>query len=213
MSGIIDISLPLHPDLPVWPGGHGIRISRLMNISQGDTANVSRLDIDIHSGTHIDAPLHFIEGGKTTAEIPLEWLIGPCLVADMRGKKAITAADLEGLSLPDQVERILFRTDNSLKWADLSHPFDPDYCALTADAAQWVADRRIRLVGIDYHSIQRFHDPVDTHIILLSREVVILEGLDLRQAAPGWYKLTCLPVKIWGMEGASARAVLEPLAG
>ena len=122
------------------------------------------------------------------------------------------ARDLEELDLPAGTERLLFRTDNSRLWEDPGHRFRTDYCALTLDAAEWVAGSGVRLVGIDYHSIQRFHDPADTHVVLLEREIVILEGLDLRQVEPGPYRLWCLPIKLKGVEGASARAVLEPLA-
>ena len=212
MTHLIDISVSLHEGLPVWPGSHGVHISSLLDMQQGDEANVTRLDIDIHSGTHIDAPRHFLPDGKTTDAIPLDVLVGLCQVVDLRGRECITARDLEELDLPAGTERLLFRTDNSRLWEDPGHRFRTDYCALTLDAAEWVAGSGIRLVGIDYHSIQRFHDPADTHVVLLEREIVILEGLDLRQVEPGPYRLWCLPIKLKGVEGASARAVLEPLA-
>jgi arylformamidase len=210
MSRFIDISVLLHADLPTWPDSHGIHISRLMEMDKGDDANVSRLDIDLHSGTHIDAPHHFMNNGVTTDSIPLDTLIGTCFVADMRNKSSITAADLEAASIPEGTKRLLFKTDNSQHWADLSHSFRKDFCALTADGAQWVVDQKIQLVGIDYHSIQLFHDSFDTHVILLKNEVVILEGLDLREVAPNKsYKLLCLPIKVKGVDGVSTRAVLE----
>jgi arylformamidase len=212
MSRFIDISVLLHPDLPTWPDSHGVHISRLATIDKGDDANVSRLDLDLHSGTHIDAPHHFMNNGITTEQIPLETLIGTCFVADMRGKTRITAADLDTARIPKGTRRLLFKTDNSNYWADLSHSFRKDFCALTADGAQWVVDRKIELVGIDYHSIQLFHDPFDTHVILLKNEVVILEGLDLREVTPDQtYRLMCLPIKVKGVDGVSSRAVLEVL--
>jgi arylformamidase len=132
-------------------------------------------------------------------------------VVSFEGQKAITADGLEALKLPGGVSRLLFKTDNSKKWDDPSHPFDTEYCALTADAAHWVADHDIVLVGIDYLSIQLFHDPPDTHVILLGKEVVILETLDLRGVAPGPYELLCLPISARGVEGIPARALLKTL--
>lgn len=209
MSRLIDISVPLHNGLPVWPGNPGVSFRWTLRIAGGDAVNASRMGINVHSGTHIDAPLHFIEGGKTTAEIPLEKLCGPCRVVSFEGQKTITAAGLEALQLPPDTRRLLFKTDNSKKWSDPGHSFDPDFCALTADAAQWIVDRNIVLVGIDYLSIQLFYDPPDTHLILLGNEVVILETLDLSGATPGYYDLYCLPLSAKGVEGIPARAVLQ----
>ena len=206
---IIDISVPLSAGLPVWPGEAAPKIHRTASMKKGDPCNVSFLEIGSHTGTHIDAPLHFVDDAGTTGEIPLDKLIGPCTVVDMTGKTRISAADLEALSLPEATEKILFKTDNSKHWDDPQHSFREDFCALTADAAQWVVDHGIHLVGIDYLSIQLYHDSFDTHVILLSNEVVIVEGLDLRQAEPDDYRLVCLPLKIEGVEGTLARAILE----
>ncbi|MCB0643291.1 MAG: cyclase family protein [Phaeodactylibacter sp.] len=211
MGQLIDISVTLDEQLPVWPDSHGVHISLLMDMAAGEEANVSRLDIDVHSGTHIDAPRHFLRDGAYTHEIPLEKTVGHCQVLDMRGKDRITADDLQHAALQPGIEKILFKTDNSEKWRDPHHTFDPNFCALTADAAQWVVDRGIHLTGIDYHSIQLFYDSMETHRILLRAKVVILEGLNLLNVDPGTYKLLCLPLKVHGVEGISARAVLETL--
>jgi arylformamidase len=178
-------------------------------MKNGGVANVTRIETGSHTGTHIDAPLHFVDGGKTTAEIPLENLVGPCQVVDMTGKTKITAADLDLLDLPQGTQKLLFKTDNSRLWEDMTHSFFEEFCALTADAALWVVEHGIHLVGIDYLSIQLYHDTFDTHVILLSNEVVIVEGLDLRKVAPDAYRLICLPLKMEGVEGTLARAVLE----
>jgi len=191
MKKIIDITVPLSSRLPVWTDSHGVNISRLMEIEK-DGWTVSRLDIDVHSGTHIDAPLHIVPNGKTTNEIPLEKLIGNCI-------------------LPKDTKRLLCKTDNSRHWGNIHHEFRTDFCSLTADAAQWVVDNKIELVGIDYHSIQLYHDPPDTHQILLENEVVILETLNLLDVEPGEYRLICLPLKVEGVEGISVRAVLEKI--
>ncbi|MEK7253616.1 MAG: cyclase family protein [Bacteroidota bacterium] len=211
MSQLIDISVAIHPRFPVWPTNRPLSIMQTDSMKSGSVANVTRLETGSHTGTHIDAPLHFVDDAKTTEEIPLEKLVGKCQVLDFQGKKQITAADLEMANLVPDVEKLLFKTDNSRLWDDLSHPFYEDFCALTADAAAWIVENGFHLVGIDYLSIQLFHDPPDTHVILLSKEVVIVEGLDLRQVQPGLYRLICLPLKIKGVEGTLARAVLETI--
>ena len=209
MNQLLDISVPLHPGLPVWPGNPNVRIESTLRMADGDVANVSHLELNVHSGTHIDAPLHFVDGAKTTEEIPLEKLVGPCQVVSFEGQTAITANGLEALQLPPGTRRLLFKTDNSRKWSDLHHPFDPDFIAITLDAAHWIVNRGIELVGIDYLSIQRFHDPTDTHVVLLENEVVILETLNLSAVEPGAYRLICLPLRAMGVEGIPARAILE----
>lgn len=212
MRNIIDISVPMHPMLPVWPTNRPVSIEHLQSIKNGAVANATHFSTNSHTGTNIDAPLHFVDDAKTTEEIPLDKLIGPCQVVDFQKKTKITADDLSQSGIAPGTEKLLFKTDNSRLWDDLSHPFYEDYCALTADAAQWVVDHQIHLAGIDYLSIQLYHDSPDTHVILLSNEVVILEGIDLRQVQPGAYRLICLPLKIKGVEGTMARAVLETLA-
>lgn len=181
-------------------------------MTEGSDANVTFLAMGSHTGTHIDAPLHFVNGGKTTEEIPLHKLIGECEVVDFRGIKKITAEDLARKFSDRQPSgKLLFKTDNSVLWDNPKHEFYLDYCALTADAAQWCVDHDVHLVGIDYLSIQLYYDPIDTHVILLSNEVVIVENLDLREIEEGEYRLICLPLKVEGVEGTLARAVLEKL--
>ncbi len=209
MPKIIDISVPLSPGLPVWTGESKVAITKKADMDHGDDANVSHLQIGSHTGTHIDSPLHFVKDGKTTEEIPLAKLIGACLVVDCRGKTEITAADLDDLNIPTGTEKLLFKTDNSNLWDQPEHEFYLDYCALTADAAQWVVDHDIHLVAIDYLSIQKYEDSIDTHVILLTNEVVIVENVDLRFVEPGEYRLVCLPLRIKGVEGTLARAILE----
>ena len=211
MPRIIDISVPLQPGLPQWPGSDPLQIRQLDSLAAGAVANVTYLQTGSHTGTHIDAPLHFIDGGKTTDEIPLEKLVGTCQVLDFTGKSAIAAADLAAAGVQPDIGKLLFRTDNSRFWDNPVHAFREDFCALTLDACQWVVDHGIHLVGIDYLSIQLYEDSFDSHVVLLSAEVVIVEGLDLRNAVPGIYKLSCLPLKVRGVEGMMARAVLETI--
>jgi arylformamidase len=202
---IIDISVPLHDGLPVWPGGADFSVEQ-MSTERGDDANVSVLNCDLHAGTHIDAPLHFIEGGKSVDRIALDILCGPVFVSDLTGVDEITESDLASVPMPEGTERLLFKTRNSGLWKD--RLFDPDYVALTEDGARWVVEKGIRLVGIDYLSIQPYNDEPSVHRILLGAGVVVLEGLNLTDALPGLYDLICLPLKLLGAEGAPARAIL-----
>lgn len=212
MSSIIDISVPLHNDMPLWPGGPGYDWSWHHRIDPDHAANVSQMSLGAHTGTHVDAPLHFVPGGNTVEQMALDVLVGPAVVAALPDAARITAADLAALNLPDNTRRVLFKTRNSALWGQPDHPFQEDFVALTTDAAQWVVGRGIRLVGVDYLSVQLYHDGPETHQILLGADVVIVEGLDLSAVSPGAYELTCLPLKLLGAEGAPARAILRPLA-
>jgi len=205
---IHDISVPLYNGMPVWPDSNGIRIIRTSKIECGDQCNVSRLDCDIHVGTHIDAPYHFLANGATIDELQLEILVGPALVVHFPDLNVITTDDLEILDLPDGISRILFRTRNSDFWKKGINEFEHDYVALTSGAASWLVNKGFSLVGIDYLSIQRYGDAPLTHKILLENGIIILEGLNLSGIEPRTYQLICLPLNLKGAEGAPARAVL-----
>jgi len=205
----IDISIPLHSDIPTWPGSPGIRLHWYKRLDAGDDCNNSRLDCDAHAGTHVDAPAHFLENGASVEQLPLEVLIGPAIVAHLREVSAITAADLARLALPAGAKRLLLRTSNSELWAVEMTGFKKDYVALTQDAAQWIVSQGIRLVGVDYLSVGSYEDGIITHQILLGAGVVVLEGLNLYDVNPGEYELVCLPLKLVGADGAPARAVLR----
>ncbi len=211
MSKYIDISVAVSPNLPRWPGSPAIEFDRSSDLERGDTANDTTIAFSVHTGTHVDAPLHFVRGGKSVETMPLEVLVGKAVVVDLSEVDVISAETLGSLALPTQTERLLLRTRNSQLWQREVREFNPDFVAITADAAQWIVDRGIKLVGIDYLSIQRFSDSPQTHLILLQAEVVIVEGLNLTDVAAGDYELTCLPLKLAGVEGAPARAILRPL--
>lgn len=209
MSRIWDITVPFRTDLPLWPGDPPPRMSLMKSMQGGYRCNVTRLETGVHFGTHLDAPCHFIEGGKGVDALPLEILVGPCVVAEIPDVAEIAPAHLDALNLPAGTTRLLLKTRNSALWERPDHAFDEAFAALTADAARWVVERGIRLIGIDYLSIQLFADPVSTtHLVLLGAEVVIVEGLDLRAVSPGAYRLTCLPMKLAGADGAPVRAIL-----
>ena len=202
-----DISVTVSPDLPVWPGDPAVVLERYLSQAAGDQANVSRLACSVHVGTHVDAPIHFVEGGRGVDELSWETLVGDALVADARGLHTITAAALEALAIPPGTRRLLLKTDNSALWS--SGVFEEGYVALEPDAARWVVEREIALLGVDYLSVQLYDDPnPDTHRILLEAGVVLLEGLDLGDVSPASYVLVCLPLKLRGADGAPARVVL-----
>jgi arylformamidase len=205
---IYDISLTLHPKLAVWPDGVGFTTSRTSSMAEGEEANVTVIHTGAHVGTHVDAPFHFVAGGKTTEALALADLVGEASVVDFRGHAHIDAAMLAALPSSAIRPRMLFKTDNSALWQSQPSTFHEDFCALTLDATEWVVAQGIRLVGIDYLSIQLYHDSFAPHRVLLGAETVILEGLDLGQVPAGIYELYCLPLKIAGSDGAPARAIL-----
>jgi len=206
---IIDISPRFDDGLPVWPGSPGFRLSPLASLESGSPANVSKLELELHTGTHIDAPRHFLPTGSTVEEIPLELLLGPAVVSEVAGARAIGPDALDRLAVPHGTERLLLRTVNSELWRSRRREFDPDFAALSLEGARWVVERRIRLLGIDYLSVQRFEDGPETHRVLLEAGVLLLEGLDLSAVTPGWWELVCLPLALVGAEAAPARAVLR----
>jgi arylformamidase len=204
---IIDISVPIRPGMIVYEGDPDVYFERVKSIAVGASANVSRLDFGVHTGTHIDAPVHFIDGAAGAETLPLDALIGPVTVIDATGiTDHIDATTLAGLNVPAGAERVIFKTRNSDLWS--KGRFSPDFLALKEDAAEALAARGVRLVGIDYLSIGPKGNGVATHVALLRKGIVILEGLDLREVTPGAYQLACLPLLINGSDGAPARAVL-----
>lgn len=205
---IHDITLTITPGLPVWPGDPPVRLSQPAHLERGDLCTITRLDISAHTGTHLDAPAHFIPGGATVERLDLDALIGPALVVDARGQGDLTAEVLQGLAIPPGVQRLLLRTDNSALWQRGEAPFTEDFVAIAPSGAAWLVERGVRLVGIDYLSVAPFDDPAPTHQILLRAGVIAVEGLDLRAIEPGAYQLICLPIKIGGADGAPCRAVL-----
>ena len=208
MSKLIDISVRLRPEMATWPGSPGFRLHATRSISGGDGVNESRLDMDVHCGTHVEGPLHFVEGGSPVSAIPLDALVGPAHVEHLPGADEIGPRALE--RMPPGVERLLLRTRNSDERQE-GAPFRPDYVALTLEGARWIADRGMRLVGVDYLSVQRFTDDPETHRVLMRAGVAILEGIDLRGVDAGPYRLSCLPLALDDAEAAPARAILEPL--
>lgn len=201
--------MPLSASTPTWPASPGFSSRSHLALADGDVANATELRLDAHCGTHVDAPRHFVAGGATIDEVGLAELVGRAWVADVTGHRAIDADVLEACDIPAGTRRLLLATDNASRPGMDRAPFQEDYVALTPAAAAWIVRRpEIRLVGIDYLSIQRYADPPDVHEILLGAGVLVLEGLDLRGATPGPWTLMCLPLRVTGVEAAPARAVL-----
>ena len=205
---IIDISTPISSSIPVWPNTPKPFITMISSLKDGDAADDTKIEMSIHTGTHIDAPSHFLSDGKTIDEMNLEVFIGPVFVAYLPEAKKITGEDIKNLGIPKGITRLLFKTSNSLLWKENPTEFNKDYVALTEDGAKAIVEKKIKLVGIDYLSIADFDETESVHKILLEKEIAILEGLDLSKAEEGTYKLFSIPIMISGAEAAPTRAVL-----
>ncbi|HEY3071378.1 MAG TPA: cyclase family protein, partial [Candidatus Limnocylindrales bacterium] len=200
------------PGMVSFPGDPLVATELSVSIKAGGVCNVTRLDFGAHSGTHIDAPVHFIDGAPGIEGVPLGALVGPAVVVDATGLEShITHADLDAIGIPNGTARLLFKTRNSALWE--LPGFSAEFLGLMPEAASALVEAGVRLVGIDYLSIAPFGDPVPTHRALLGAGVAILEGLDLRSVAPGRYDLICLPVLIPGSDGGPARTLLRRVAG
>jgi arylformamidase len=204
----LDISVPLRSGMPHWPDNPPVDIHRQLDIDRGDAANVSTIAMGSHTGTHMDAPLHFIPDGAGLDEMPFEATIGRARVIEIRDEVAVRVAELEDKSL-ERGERILFKTHNSRgAWDEDS--FVEDFVYISHEAAEFLAARRVRTVGVDYLSVGGFRrDGRETHHALLGEGIWIIEGLDLSAVDPGEYELICLPLRVLRSDGAPARAALR----
>jgi len=207
MSRIYDISVPVESGGLVYPGNPEIEITAQQAISLGAGANVSRVVFGSHTGTHVDAAKHFFDNGQTVDEIPLEKLIGPAIVVAVDDSiMSVGEADLRKFDLGGHT-RVLIKTRNSSFLHE--RDFHRDYTFLAPDGAEYLVSKGVELVGIDYLSIEQFHSGHHrTHRALLEKNVVIVEGLSFGNISPGDYELICLPLRLAGLDGAPARAVL-----
>lgn len=205
---IYDISLTISPELVVWPGDSQAEFERVGKLEEGANSNVTRIALGVHTGTHVDAPFHFIEGGETVEQMSLKTLTGRAYVLYLPDVDEITAGVLERAEIPPRTRRLLFKTRNSEIWAGHAERFVEDYVAISADGAQYLVDRGVKLVGVDYLSVAPYQATKETHEILLKSGMVVVEGLDLSRVSQGRYTLYCLPLKLAGSDGAPARAVL-----
>src|SRR5438552_1486882 len=203
-----DISVPIRPGMAVWADEVPVELRPVLSVAK-DGAAVSRLCLGTHTGTHIDPPSHFIEGGASAHELPIEDMIGRCALRRFGERFEITSAHLAEAGIPQGTTRLLLATPSAGLW-DVPG-FHTNYTGLSLDGAEWCLRRGIRLVGIDYLSIERVDSPTGwrTHLALLGAGVIILEGLDMRGVQEGEYNLICLPLKLQNGDGAPARAILN----
>lgn len=210
---IYDVSQPIHSEMVVWPGDPQPTLNLLSDRTAGAVANVRHVALSTHSGTHVDAPDHFVEGGRTVDAVDLDRLLGPCLVLAV---DASTVIDRDHLAkvwpFADPPSRVLLKTANSRRRLLQDAAFHRDFVALAADAAQFLVDQGVITVGIDYYSIEPFEaSGHPTHMILLGHDVLVIEGVNLIDITPGPYRMACLPMNLVGADGAPARVLLEDL--
>jgi arylformamidase len=211
---IYDVTVPLSNELPTYPGDPGIQIGEWRSLANGDSANVSVVNFGAHTGTHVDAPAHFIDGAAKIETLPLDSLIGECVVVEAPDDRLVIDEEFVTKNVPPGTARVLFKTRNSAFWNEIKPEFHSDFTYLDLGAATWLRDQGAKLVGIDYLSIEKSKSPGHpTHVALLSKGIVILEGLNLSDVAPGKYELICLPMRLRSTlgDGAPARAVLRTI--
>ncbi len=205
--GWIDISVSLHNGMTHWPDDPPVRIERVRDLARGDSHSLSEISMGAHTGTHMDAPAHFIKGGAGIDRMPLNATIGRARVLEIKDAKSIKPAELVPYGIREG-ERILFKTLNSTHlWQ--KDGFSEDFVFISDEAADFLARRRVKVVGIDYLSVGGFHAGSYPHQALLGADVWIIEGLNLSQVAPGTYNLICLPLKLDQGDGAPARAIIK----
>jgi arylformamidase len=204
---LFDVSVGVSPTLVTWPGDPKPTLTFVKRIAEGGSSNLSEICMGSHTGTHVDAPLHFDDGGATIDRVPLDTLVGPARVVDMRGRGVIHKEDLVKAGISGAV-RVLVKTDNSALWSDPA--FHEVFSYLAADAAKYLVENAVLLVGVDYLSVEKPHSKDHlTHHAFLDSGVVIIEGLNLAAVPPGDYDLMCMPLKVVGAEAAPARVVLR----
>ena len=206
----LDISVPIRDAMVHWPGDPSVRVERVHSMERGDAANLSAISMGVHTGTHMDAPLHFIREGKGIDDIPLDVVVGRARVIEIYDTESIKPEELTRHRLR-RGERILFKTPNSSRvWK--TDAFVEDFVFISKEAASFLAERGVRVVGVDYLSVGEYHgEGQEIHRRLLSAGIWLIEGLDLSLVEPGRYYLICLPLRIDKGEGAPARAILRPI--
>jgi arylformamidase len=204
---LIDVTVRLDARLPTYPGNTPFRIEPIKRMAHGDSSNVSTVHMSVHAGTHVDTPKHFFEDRGGAETLPLDMLCGRTRVIEIATRKGVTAADFSGVDLSEDV-RLLIKTHNSRLWG--SPEFHEDFIGLTETAARFIVEHGIKVVGVDYLSIEEYKAPgAPAHRTLLGSGTIVIEGLNLRDVEPGTYEMFCLPLAIVGADGAPARVVLR----
>ncbi|MGE0448900.1 MAG: cyclase family protein [Vicinamibacterales bacterium] len=204
---LIDITVPLDSRLATYPGNPPFSLHPVKRIAEGGSSNVSSIRMSVHAGTHVDAPRHFFDDGGGAESLPLELLCGRTRVVELTTRRAITAEDLAGLDLREDI-RLLLKTHNSRLWA--FPDFQADFIGVTENGARYLVDRGVKVLGVDYLSIEDYKTPgAPAHRVLLRAGTVIIEGLNLRDVEPGSYEMFCLPLPVVGGDAAPARVILR----
>ena len=204
---LIDISVPLDANLATYPGNTPFSLEAIKRLANGDSSNVSTLHMSAHAGTHVDAPRHFFDSGEGVERLPLDMLCGRTRVVEVSTRGPITGADLAELDLRNDI-RVLIKTRNSRLWG--TSTFDPTFIGVAESGARFLVDRGIKVIGVDYLSVEPFKTPgAPTHHVLLSTGTIVIEGLNLRDVEPGSYEMFCLPLAVVGADGAPARVILR----
>jgi len=205
---VYDVTVGIHPDMLTWPGDPEVELEPVQRMEDGEAYNLSRMACSVHAGTHVDAPLHFFPDGGSVDQISFKALIGRAYVVDLPGVDVIDADALENAGIPSRTRRVLLRTRNSRQWAKKKPAFIKNYVGLDESGAAWLVKRGVQLVGVDYLSVAAMGEGIKVHRALLENEVVLVEGLDLREVEKGRYTIYCMPLKLIGSEGAPARVIL-----
>lgn len=209
---IYDISLPISPRMPVWPGDPPVELKQMSSIEKGDHANVSQIKMSVHTGTHIDAPNHFINSGKTINQLPLEKLIGQVLVIEIDEEIDILTESVlthhQDWRILTGQKKVLFKTRNSSLWKTHPTAFQSDYVGIDKSGADCLASLGLDLIGMDYLSVTPFNETLEPHQVMLAHDIILLEGINLSEIGRGIYQLFCLPLNIENCDGSPARAIL-----
>ena len=208
----IDLTHPVHANMPVWPDSEAPAITQLCNIDENCPVRVSWISLGAHTGTHLDAPSHFVSNGPMVESLSLDDLIGPAWIADTGAAPVVDAATLESLSIPSGTKRLLLRTTNTSRDLMNKRKFETDYVGLDLSGARWLLGHGVRLIGLDYLSVQALDASDDTHRELLGAGVVLVEGLDLSRVNSGGHEIVCLPFLAKDLDGSPVRVVARPLA-
>jgi arylformamidase len=204
---LIDVSVPLDGNLPNYPGNTSLTLEAVKRLSRGDSSNVSSVHMSVHAGTHVDAPRHMLDGGYAAEGLPLDLLCGRTRVIEVTTRRGVTAEDLAEFDLTEDV-RLLIKTHNSRLWG--SPEFHADYIGVTEPAAKFLVDRGVKVLGVDYLSVEEYKKAgKPAHHTLLGAGTIVIEGLNLRDVDPGTYEMFCLPLALVGADGAPARVILR----
>jgi len=204
---LIDVSVPIDSNLATYPGNTPFSLEAIKRLARGDSSNVSTIHISAHGGTHVDAPRHFFDDGGGVESLPLEMLCGRTRVVELTTRRSVTAEDLAGFDLTEDV-RLLLKTHNSRLWG--TPEFHTDFIGVSEGGARFLVDHGVKVLGVDYLSVEQYKTKgAPAHRVLLGSGTIVIEGLNLRDVEPGTYEMFCLPLAVVGADGAPARVILR----